>query len=151
MRRVIIESPYAGDIEKNLIYARAAMRDCLERGEAPFASHLLYTQPGILDDNDPDERKLGIQAGLIWGQDAEATVVYYDLGISDGMKFGIEEALKMNRSIEFRKIPGWLTLRNDFTPEGKAIWDAVDQAASRCPEWIRKMVEKAELSKEGTD
>ena len=36
MIRVIIESPYAGDVEKNLRYLRAAMHDCLMRGEAPF-------------------------------------------------------------------------------------------------------------------
>lgn len=47
---VIIESPYAGDVDRNLEYLRAAMRDCLKRGEAPFASHALYTQPGVLDD-----------------------------------------------------------------------------------------------------
>ena len=40
-RRVIVESPYAGDIETNVAYARAALRDCLSRGEAPIASHLL--------------------------------------------------------------------------------------------------------------
>ena len=50
LRRVILESPYAGDIERNVAYARAAMRDSLLRGEAPIASHLLYTQPGVLDD-----------------------------------------------------------------------------------------------------
>ena len=66
MRRVIVESPYAGDIERNLAYARAGIRDCLKRGEAPIASHLLYTQPGILDDDDGEERQLGIEAGLAW-------------------------------------------------------------------------------------
>ena len=38
--------------------ARRAMLDCLKRGEAPFASHLLYTQ--ALDDSDAAHRKLGI-------------------------------------------------------------------------------------------
>lgn len=42
MKLVVIESPYAGDVERNLRYVRAAMRDCLLRGEAPFASHALY-------------------------------------------------------------------------------------------------------------
>ena len=50
MKLVIIESPYAGDIEKNVAYARDCVRDSLMRGEAPYASHLLYTQPNILDD-----------------------------------------------------------------------------------------------------
>jgi hypothetical protein len=67
VRRVIVESPFAGDIEANVIYARAAVRDCVLRGEAPIASHLLFTQPGILDDNVPEERALGIEAGLAWG------------------------------------------------------------------------------------
>ena len=57
MRRVILESPYAGSVEENVAYARAAVRDSLLRGESPIASHLLYTQPGILRDGVPDERQ----------------------------------------------------------------------------------------------
>ena len=53
---VIVESPYAGDVERNERYARACIRDCLLRGEAPFASHLLYTQAGVLDDTIKEER-----------------------------------------------------------------------------------------------
>src|SRR4029077_21043205 len=34
------------------------------QGGGPFASHLLDTQPGVLDDQVPDERRLGIAAGL---------------------------------------------------------------------------------------
>ena len=104
MKLVIIESPYAGDVAKNLAYARACMRDCLLRGEAPFASHLLYTQDGVLDDGVKSERNLGIEAGLFWGQAAEATVVYTDLGISQGMAHGIQMAQLALREIEYRTI-----------------------------------------------
>lgn len=107
MRRVIIESPYAGDVERNLRYLRAAMRDCLVRGEAPFASHALYTQPGVLDDGKLNERQQGISAGLEWGRLAEVTVVYIDLGISRGMQFGIDEAISCGRPIEQRSLPAW--------------------------------------------
>ena len=41
MRLVIVESPYAGDVEANEEYARQCVRDSLMRGEAPIASHLL--------------------------------------------------------------------------------------------------------------
>lgn len=92
MRRVIIESPYAGDVEKNLRYLRACLRDSLKRGEAPFASHGLYTQPGVLDDDDPEERKHGIAAGFEWRSVADATVVYADLGVSPGVQEGIDHA-----------------------------------------------------------
>ena len=106
MRRVILESPYAGDVAANEAYARACLRDSLGRCEAPMASHLLYTQPGVLDDADPVERDLGIRAGLAWGEVAEATVVYTDRGISGGMKRGIESAKLANRPVEYRSIEG---------------------------------------------
>lgn len=102
MRRVILESPFAGDIEANIAYARECVRDCLLRGEAPIASHLLYTQPGVLDDAIPSERQRGIDAGLAWGEVAEATVVYYDRGISQGMRYGIANADKAGRPVEMR-------------------------------------------------
>lgn len=104
MRLVIVESPYAGDVEANEAYARAAIRDCLMRGEAPLASHLLYTQPGVLDDSIPEERELGIDAGLAWGRVADATVVYIDRGISNGMSQGINRAAMRMRPIEYRSL-----------------------------------------------
>lgn len=104
MRRVIIESPYAGDIERHLSYARRCMHDSLSRGEAPLASHLLYTQPGILRDDIKTERDWGIAAGLVWADIADATIVYMDLGISRGMKLGIDNAQRSGRQIEYRKI-----------------------------------------------
>lgn len=100
--KVILESPYAGNIEKNVEYAKKCMKDSFERGEFPFASHLLYTQ--CLDDNITIERNLGIMAGLEWGKCADKTVVYTDLGISKGMEYGIENAIKNNRPIEYRKL-----------------------------------------------
>ena len=101
---VILESPFAGDIEKNIEYARKCMRDCFLREEYPFASHLLYTQEGILDDDKPEERKLGIGAGLSWGEHADKTVVYTDLGMSEGMKEGIQLAEDYGRIVEFRSL-----------------------------------------------
>jgi hypothetical protein len=104
---VVIESPYAGDIEKNVAYARAAMRDCLLRGEAPYASHLLYTQPGVLKDEVPEDRTLGIEAGFEFRRIAEKTVVYTDLGMSKGMEWGIKDATERGTPVEFRTLPGW--------------------------------------------
>lgn len=107
MKRVVIESPYAGDVEKNLRYLRAAMRDCCLRGESPYASHGLLTQDGVLDDADPEQRKLGIELGFLWREVADATVVYTDLGFSSGMNYGIEHAVKAGRPIEYRTLLVW--------------------------------------------
>ncbi len=105
MRLVIIESPYAGEIEANVTYARACVRDSLSRGEAPIASHLLYTQPGILRDEVPAERQWGIDAGLAWRRVAEASVVYTDRGVSSGMEYGIALARAAGKPVEFRTLP----------------------------------------------
>ncbi len=104
MRLVVLESPYAGDIEANVEYARRCIRDCLKRGEAPIASHLLFTQPGVLKDDEPEERKLGIGAGHAWVHVADAMVVYVDHGLSPGMRQGIEVAEKFTVPVEIRML-----------------------------------------------
>jgi hypothetical protein len=105
VRRVIVESPFAGNWWQRLLnrrYARAALRDCLARGEAPIASHLLYTQ--ILNDSDPGDRALGVAAGLAWLDIADASVVYVDRGISGGMQKGMAAAEAAGVPVEKRSL-----------------------------------------------
>lgn len=107
MKKVIIESPYGGTREineRNLTYVRRCMADCFFRGESPYASHALYTQPGVLDDNNPDEREKWIRAGFLWRQFAEKTIVYTDYGISSGMRLGIRDSEELNIPVEYREI-----------------------------------------------
>ncbi len=104
MRLVILESPYAGDIKANIAYARAALRDCLLRGEAPIASHLLLTQEGVLDDAIPSERAQGINAGHAWMRTADVVAVYTDRGISEGMRAGIRSAQFYGVTVEYRSL-----------------------------------------------
>jgi len=99
---VMVESPYAGDIQKNVAYARKCMRDSLDRGEAPFVSHLLYTQ--VLDDNVPELRRQGIDSGLAWGFIADKYVFYIDYGYSQGMTDARNFAIQFGITIEERKI-----------------------------------------------
>jgi hypothetical protein len=108
MKLTIIESPYQGDVARNLCYARAALRDSLLRGESPLASHLLYTQDGVLDDTLPDERRRGIEAGHAWLPHADMVVVYADLGVSEGMRQGVARAIERGVPVIYRTI-GWLT------------------------------------------
>lgn len=84
LKRVIVLSPYKGDVEQNVAYARRCMLDSMQRFEAPFASHLLY--PQILNDGDPKQRALGFQCEEAWATFAELLCVYTDLGISSGMR-----------------------------------------------------------------
>ncbi|HEY6462230.1 MAG TPA: hypothetical protein VIY73_18815 [Polyangiaceae bacterium] len=103
---VVIESPYAGNRRRNAADLAACMRDSFARGEAPYASHALYTQ--YLDDDVPAERELGIEAGLAWGAKADLTSAYVDLGVSPGMRVGIERAKAEGRAVEFRTVSGWV-------------------------------------------
>lgn len=113
MRLVIVESPFAGDVDRNRRYLRACLRDCLLRGEAPYASHAIYTQPGVLDDGDAAERKLGIEAGFRFRRHADATVVYQDLGHSTSMRYGVEaaERLRAAQAVIYDEVPHQIEYR----------------------------------------
>jgi hypothetical protein len=98
-RRVIIESPFAGNIALNKAYAYEAALDSLKRGEAPFGSHLLY--PLFLDDNKPEQRQMGIESGYAWWSSAELIAFYIDLGWSPGMLKAKERLFEKNLIIPF--------------------------------------------------
>lgn len=59
---VYIASPYAGDVEKNVEFAKAACRYAVAEGHTPIAVHLMY--PRFLNDEDPEERSKGLRMGL---------------------------------------------------------------------------------------
>ena len=61
MKLIYVASPYKGDIKKNIEYAKQACRYVLNEGNAFFCPHLLC--PQILDDDNPEERRLGINIG----------------------------------------------------------------------------------------
>lgn len=109
--RVLIESPYAAPSASgrgaNQLYGRAALRDSLLRGESPMASHMLYAQTFVLDDDDPDEHALGMAAGFSWLPLVEKVVVYVDRGISEGMREGIRRARELGVTVEERSIAEW--------------------------------------------
>lgn len=120
MKRVVVESPFAGDIETNITYGRFAMHDCLVNyNESPYASHLLYTQKYVLRDEIPEDRKLGIEAGFFWRDVAEKTVFYIDLGVTSGMELGISDCKEKGKPYEVRNLPKELMWK--FLQETKGV------------------------------
>lgn len=122
---VVVESPLRGHVPawvplaaapwverfnrwRNRRYALACMRDALARGEAPYASHVLFDQRGLLDDAAPEQRAAGINAGLAWGRAARVRAVYCDRGLTDGMYMGIL-ATPPGQVVQYR----WLYERRD--------------------------------------
>lgn len=110
---VLLASPFSGKsramLAQNVLYGRAALRDSLLRGEAPMASHLLYAQQFVLDDDIATERQIGTDAGLTWlhAGAVNKLVVYADRGISPGMTKEIELADKLCVPVEHRSLPTW--------------------------------------------
>jgi hypothetical protein len=106
VKRVIIESPYRGANQaerlRNVSYLKRCIRDCIMRGESPYASHGLL--PGALDEDKADERQLGIEAGYVWWDVAGLIVFYTDYGWSTGMQAAVKRAIVMGYETEERKL-----------------------------------------------
>ena len=59
---VYIASPYAGDVQENILAAQNACRYAMAQGAVPIAVHLMY--PQFLDDGSPGDREVGLQMGI---------------------------------------------------------------------------------------
>lgn len=138
LTKIVLESRFAAEDVKGLLinkrFTIACIRDCFLRGEAAYASHVIYAQSHILDDYVSSERALGIQAGFNWGDCGEKTVVYTDLGISGGMKLGIEHAEKVGRHVEYREL--------GFIPEVTDEEVALEEAYIRSQQQYRLVLQE---------
>lgn len=80
---VAIESPYAGDVAANLEFLDECIKHCLDRSETPYASHKML--PTALNDDYPEQRKQGIEAGLSMAIRCDKRRFYVAKGWSKGM------------------------------------------------------------------
>lgn len=86
---VYICSPFSGDVEGNVAAARRYSRFAVDKGYIPIAPHLLF--PQFLDDENPDERELGLFFGnALMSKCAEVWV--FGSRISSGMESEIKRA-----------------------------------------------------------
>ena len=158
MKKVIIESRFsAANVEglvRNKKFTLACMRDCFMRGEAPYASHVIYAQTHILDDFVAHERAIGMHAGFLWGDLGELTIVYVDLGISTGMQMGIDHATKMGRPVEYRTLgfiptvtPAEVALEEQVIQSQKALLEEIKNALHPDAELCLSNVKQTEKCK----
>jgi len=153
MKRVVIESPYAGEVDLNVAYAKACVLDSLSRGEAPYASHLFFTLPGILDDDKPDERTKGIEAGFAWGEAADLVAVYIDRGVSQGMIAGIDRAVRAMKPITLRSVRAKLDMGATWGSVTGRSCDTVEDVTARAVASARQfheLLEQGERVKKGS-
>lgn len=117
MKLVYMCSPYAGDIESNIRFAKAACHYAMEQDCAPVAVHLLY--PLLLNDAIPSERKTGIRMGLRVLASCEELWICGG-HISSGMRCEIAEAKRLGipiRNISTQQIQGGTHMKQ------YSIWD----------------------------
>ena len=100
-KKIYVCSPYSGNVERNVEYARKYCRFVVQRGFIPIAPHLF--SPQFLDDKNPEERKLGMSMAKDLLKDCEELWVFSGI-LSEGMKAEIELANKLG--IEIVNIPG---------------------------------------------
>ena len=111
MKLVYICSPYAGNIENNVRFARAACLYAAEHGYAPVAVHLLF--PAILDDAIPAQRKIGIRMGQRVMASCDEPWICGER-ISRGMSSEIAEAERLGipvRSLSTEQIREWRCMK----------------------------------------
>lgn len=92
MKLIYVASPYAGDVERNVEYAKQACRTVVESGHAFFAPHLMY--PAVLNDMVPAERQAGIEMGLTLLHRCDELWCFGPV-VSSGMQAEISEAERL--------------------------------------------------------
>ena len=90
---VFICSPFAGDIEGNTQRAKRYGRFAVSKGKVPVIPHLMY--PQFLFEDDPDERKIGIEMGLVLLTRCRE-LWYFGEHISKGMVIELRKAKERN-------------------------------------------------------
>lgn len=88
-------SPYRGEVERNKKYARELTRLALDNGFCPVTVHLYLTE--VTDDNIPEERRLGMDAGMEILKNCKYILIGGRHGISEGMKAEIKTAIGMGK------------------------------------------------------
>lgn len=99
---VVLESPWQNGLERNKVYLQRCIADSLSRGEAPVASHRMYTE--VWDDANPEQREQGMAAGWRFLLTVNKQVVYTDYGITPGMERGMNIATALHMFVEYRQI-----------------------------------------------
>lgn len=93
MKLVYICSPCRGDYEKNITKAQEYCREAIGMGVIPIAPHVYFTQ--FLSDLYPEERKLGMTAGLELLKLCTEVWVYGMAHPSEGMAAEISMAKRL--------------------------------------------------------
>lgn len=92
---VYICSPYRGEVERNLEYARELTRLALDNSFVPITPHLYLTQ--VVNDEDRWERERGMSAGKELLRHCKYILIGSRYGLSEGMLEEIKLATRYGK------------------------------------------------------
>ncbi len=95
---VYICSPYSGDIKTNILRAQQYCRFAVDKGCIPLAPHLHF--PQFMDDDDKEQRELGLRFALILLSKCSELWVFGDK-VSNGMAREIAKAKRRGMPIRY--------------------------------------------------
>lgn len=95
---VYICSPYRGETERNITYARDLVRYVVQYG-VPICPHLYL--PQVLDDSNPAEREQALHIGLQLLSCCDVLLVGARYGISEGMQAEIDRATELGMLVRY--------------------------------------------------
>ena len=95
-----VESPFR-DFPLSVRYLEKCLEKCVEGGLSPYASHKMLTS--VLNDNNKEERELGIRYGLEIASQLDLRIFFTDYGWSEGM-------LEASKFYEENKLP-WFEIK----------------------------------------
>jgi hypothetical protein len=100
---VCVESPYAGNIERNTLYLKHCLTEVIKYyNENPYASHAFLVN--CLDDSIEGERARGLVYSRQWGLKADKRIFYVDFEMSGGMVEAANYYISEDKLIEFRTL-----------------------------------------------
>jgi len=99
MKKVYICSPLGGNVKENIEKAKQYAKYALMCGMAPVVPHFYAL---CLDDNKPDERAIGMAAGMALLWFCDELWVFGDV-ITEGMQHEINFCMNLNINIRYIK------------------------------------------------
>ena len=122
-KRVYICSPLSGNIKHNMLMAAEYCKFAAEQGCIPYAP----------DDNDPEQRALGLSEGQLWLRMCSELWIFGSV-ISAGMKGEIEAAMRIDIPIrlftsDVNPVPV-LSAQVDYSPLSRRLGGMFDKFLS---------------------
>lgn len=106
MKVVVLLTPWEGFRERLRLkqYIRTCIRDCIVREELPWGPQVMLAWTEALYEDDPEQRREGIELGKQMVRRSDSVALYIDLGVSAGMREIANYAAFHSKPVDKRRV-----------------------------------------------